>query len=98
MKPITDKAEISIEFPDKAYVGAFGHNSTFDAQSDAEGIKVKLSRPGADHRTAEVFLHYYLFADILTELAQSIAEHPPLDDAHRSDLLEAVRALERALG
>ena len=46
MKPITDKAEISIDFPDKAYVGAFGHNSTFDAQSDAEGIKVKLSRAG----------------------------------------------------
>ena len=96
MKSITDEAEVSIDFPDKSYVGLFGHGAGFDAVSDAKGVVIRLSRNGEDRRTVEVRLHYYLFADILAELSESIGT-VPLDDAHRSTLLEAVEKLERAL-
>jgi hypothetical protein len=97
MKPIADQAEVSIDFPDKAYVGAFTRNSGFDAHADAEGVSLKLSRPGEDRRTAEVHLHYYLFADILEELAMALAARPRLDEAHRAPLLKAARDLQRSL-
>ena len=51
MKPITDKAEVAIDFPDKAYIGAFGRHSGFEVSADAEGVTLKLSRPGDDSRT-----------------------------------------------
>ena len=96
MKSITDEAEVSIDFPDKSYVGLFGHGAGFDVNSDAKGVVIRLSRNGGERRTVEVHLHYYLFADILAELSESIGA-VPLDDAHRSTLLEAARKLEGAL-
>ncbi|MGY4510070.1 hypothetical protein ACVIN2_003524 [Bradyrhizobium sp. USDA 3650] len=30
-KPVPDKAEIALEYPDKFYVGTFGHSSRFEA-------------------------------------------------------------------
>ena len=32
--PITDKAQVSIDFPDKFYVGSFGRNSSLDVTAD----------------------------------------------------------------
>ena len=43
---IADKAEVSVDFPDKAYIGYFGHHSQFDAYADAEIVAIKLERPG----------------------------------------------------
>lgn len=97
MKPITDKAEVSIDFPDKAYVGSFGRHSGFDVSADAEGITLKLSRSGEDRRTAEIHLHYYLCADIVAELARAIAARPPIDEAHRDPMLTSAKELARAL-
>jgi len=97
MKPIVDKAEVAIDFPDKVYYGTFSRSSGFDVACDAEGARVKLTHAGTDRRTAEIHLHYYLLADILAALADSIAEKPPIDDAHRSELLDAVRRLDGAL-
>jgi len=97
MKPIVDKAEVAIDFPDKVYFGTFSRSSGFDVTCDGEGATVRLSRPGTDRRTAEIHLHHYLLADILTALAESIANKPPIDDAHRSELLDAVRSLYAAL-
>lgn len=94
MKPITDKAEVSIDFPDKAHVGSFGRQSGFGVSADGEGVMLKLSRSGDDPRTAEIHLHYYLCADILTELAKAIATLRPMDEAHRDPLLMATK--ERA--
>jgi hypothetical protein len=97
MKPITDKAEISVDFPDKAYIGSFSQHSSFEVRADGDGIAVKLVHPAEDRRTAEIHLHYYLLADILAEAAEAIAGRPALDDSHREPLLEAATKLERAL-
>jgi hypothetical protein len=97
MKPITDKAEISVDFPDKAYIGSFSQHSSFEVRADGDGIAIKLIHPSEDRRTAEIHLHYYLLADILAEAAQAIAGRPALDDSHREPLLEAATNLERAL-
>lgn len=97
MKPIIDKAEVSIDFPDKAYLGTFSRNSMFDVACDAERVRLRLSHPGADHRTAEIYLHYYLLADILRALAQSLDGIMPIDEAHLSELQGAVRNLEKSL-
>jgi cytochrome c len=47
---------------------------------------IKLVRPGEDRREAVIHLHYGLLAEILTELARSLAAHDPLDKQHRSEL------------
>ena len=31
LHPIADKAEVSVDFPDKAYIGSFSRHSQFDA-------------------------------------------------------------------
>jgi hypothetical protein len=31
LNPMADKAEVSVDFPDKAYIGSFRRNSQFDA-------------------------------------------------------------------
>jgi len=97
LKPIIDKAEVSIDFPDKAYLGTFSRNSMFDVTCDAERVRLRLSHPGADHRTAEIYLHYYLLADILGALSQSLDGIMPIDEAHLSELQSAVRNLEKTL-
>ncbi len=97
MKPITDRAEVAIDFPDKAYMGSFGRASSFEAGADAEGVWIKLARGGEDKRVAELHLHYYLFAGVLDDIARALAARPPLDAAHREVLEAAVRALLQAV-
>ena len=50
LHPISDKAEISVDFPDKAYIGSFGRHSQFDAYADDDSVAVRLVRPGEDRR------------------------------------------------
>jgi len=95
LHPITDKAEVSVDFPDKAYIG---RHSQFDAYADAESVAVRLVQPGEDRREAVIHLHYGLLAEILTELARSLAARAPLDEPHRRELAEAAQALAAALG
>ena len=45
-KPISDKAEIAIEYPDKLYVGTFERSSRFEAHLDPTGISLVLEHPG----------------------------------------------------
>ena len=42
-------------------------------------------------------LHYGLLADILVELAKSLASRPQLDEQHRIELNEAAQQLCRSL-
>ena len=97
MKSISDRAEVSVDFPDKAYMGAFGHESTFDVKVDTEEVLLRIVRAGAERREIAVYLHYYLLADILKELGQGLAKHAFLDEAHLSRLREGAEALFRAL-
>ena len=41
-KPISDKAEIALEYPDKLYVGTFERSSRFEAHVDQTGIALIL--------------------------------------------------------
>jgi hypothetical protein len=97
LHPITDKAEVSVDFPDKAYMGSFGRHSQFDAYADADSVAIRLVRPGEDRREAVMHLHYGLLAEILAELARSLTSRDPLDDLHRTELGEAAKQLAAAL-
>ena len=97
LHPIADKAEVSVEFPDKAYLGNFGRHSQFDAYADADSVAIRLVRPGEDRREAVVHLHYGLLADILGELARSLASRDPLDEQHRNELSAAAKQLAASL-
>src|SRR6266436_4484709 len=93
LHPIIDKAEVSVDFPDKAEIGSVGRHSQFDAYADADSVAVRLVRPGEDRREAVMHLHYGLLAEILAELARSLASRDPLDEQHRHELSEAAKQL-----
>ena len=97
MKPIQDKAEVSIDFPEKFYMGAFARESKFEAASENDGLLIKLYRPGDHKRTVEMHLHHHLLADILAGWADSLKHEPIQDDDHRKSLLDALKKLEKAL-
>jgi hypothetical protein len=97
LHPIADKAEVSVDFPDKAYMGIFSRHSQFDTYANADDVAIKLVRPGEDRREAVIHLHYGLLAEILAELARSLASRDPLDEQHRSELREAAQQLSASL-
>jgi hypothetical protein len=97
LHPIADKAEVSVDFPDKAYMGVFGRYSQFDAYANEDDATIKLVRPGEDRREAVIHLHYGLLSGVLAELARSLAARPPLDEVHRSELSEATKQLLASL-
>ena len=98
-KPIRDKAEVALEYPDKLYIGTYAQTARFDAQLDEAGISLSLHRTGdADVRkTIRMHFHYGLFAEILRDLAKTVTSMPPSDAVHREALREAARALYLAL-
>ena len=97
MKSITDRAEVSIDFPDKAYMGAFGRESSFDVKVEPDEVLLRIVRSGAERREIAVHLHYYLLADILKELGQGIARGE-IDDLHLKALREAAQVLAKSVG
>ena len=98
-KPIPDKAEVALEYPDKLYIGTFERTARFDAHLDETGISLSLHRTGtADVRkTVRMHFHYALFAEILCDLAKTVSSVPPADAAHRDALREGAKALYLAL-
>jgi hypothetical protein len=98
-KPIPDKAEVVLEYPDKFYSGTFERSSRFDAHVDATGISILLDRPGdaETRKSIHMHIHYALFADILRDLAKTVSAVPAGDVIHRDELREAAKALSDAL-
>ena len=98
-KPILDKAEVALEYPDKFYIGTFERSSRFDAHLDATGISLTLERTGDidTRKSVRMHINYDLFADILHDLAATVAAMRPDDVAHREALAEAAEALHEAL-
>jgi len=99
-KPVTGKAEIALEYPDKLYIGTFERSSRFDAHLDPTGIALTLERPGADdvHKSVHMHINFGLFADILRDLAATVGRIPRDDVMHRDQLATAVAELHAALG
>lgn len=98
MKPIADRAEVTIDLPDKLYMGSFTRHSTYAVTADGEQLGLRLSHADGPKRTVEFHLHYFLLADVLQDLAASLAARPALDEAHRGALEDAARALLKAVG
>jgi hypothetical protein len=98
-KPIPDKAEVVLEYPDKFYSGTFERSSRFDAHIDDTGISLLLDRSGdaETRKSIHMHIHYALFADILRDLAKTVSAMPTDDAAHRQALREGARALHEAL-
>jgi hypothetical protein len=98
-KPIADKAEVALEFPDKLYIGTFERSARFDAHLDQTGVSLALDRTGEVdvRKSVHMHFHYGLFADILKDLANTVASMPPDDADHRDALRAAAAALYRAL-
>jgi len=98
-KLIPDKAEIAVEYPDKVYIGTFGPTARFDAHLDETGISLTLERLGAEaeRKSVRVHFHFSLFAEILSDLARTVAAVPPADVVHREALRNGAEALYRAL-
>jgi hypothetical protein len=98
-RPITDKAEVAVEYPDKLYIGTFAHTARFDAHIDRTGIALTLELPGPVDLRKSVHMHFHhaLFADILRDLAKTAATLPPEDLTHRDSLRDAAKALYIAL-
>jgi len=98
-KPIPDKAEVALEYPDKLYIGTFERTARFDAHLDETGISLSLHRTGAIdvRKTIRMHFHYALFAEILRDLAKTVSALPPADVGHRDALREGAMALYRAL-
>lgn len=97
MKSISDRAEISIDFPDKAYMGAFGQESSFDVKVEPDEVLLRIVRSGAERREIAVHLHYFLLADILSQLGQGLVKHDFLDEMHLQKLREGAEGLVQAL-
>src|ERR1700741_710633 len=98
-RPIPDKAEVALEFPDKLYIGTFERSSRFDAHLDGTGISLSLHRTGAldERRSVRMHFHYSLFAEILRDLAGTAVALPAEDAAPRIDLRDAAAALCKSL-
>src|SRR6516225_2318914 len=98
-KPIPDKAEVAVEYPDKLYIGTFEQTARFDAHLDETGISLSLHRTGADdvRKSVRMHFHYGLFADILRDLAKTVNSMSASDFAHRAVLRDAAAALYSAL-
>src|SRR5260370_35449923 len=98
LHPIADKAEVSVDFPDKAYMGSFSRHSQFDAYADEDSVAIRLVRPGEDRREAVTHLHYGPLADILSDPARSLAPRAPLDERHRTEPSATRQQLAASLG
>ena len=98
-KPIPDKAEVVLEYPDKFYSGTFERSSRFDAHVDDTGILLVLDHPGdaEARKSVHMHIHYALFADILRELAKTVSAIPADDASHREALRDSAKALYEAL-
>ncbi len=96
MKPIPDRAEVALDFPDKAYLGSFGRSENFEVRAAADQVVLKLVRDGADRRVIEMHLHLALLAEILNELALEL-KSVELDDIRHQWLFAAATALKDSL-
>jgi hypothetical protein len=97
-KPILDKAEVALEYPEKFYSGTFERTSRFEASFNESGVSLILERQGSadERKSVHIHLHYGLFADVLNQLCESTSDLPE-GKLGREQLLRAVARLQRAL-
>jgi hypothetical protein len=97
-RPIPDKAEVALEYPDKFYSGTFERTSRFEASFDSRGVALLLERSGSPdvRKSVHIHIHYGLFADVLEQLAGSVSQIPS-DAVSRDHLRRAAKAMQKAI-
>jgi hypothetical protein len=98
-KPLPAKAEVALEYPDKLYMGTFDRDSRFDAHLDGKGLSLTLERVGDvdTRKSVHMHLNFELFAEILRDMARTVARIPGDDLVHRASLAEAASSLAKSL-
>jgi hypothetical protein len=97
-RPLTGKAEVVLEYPEKLFIGTFDRSDHFDARLDANEVLLTLQRQSGTEacRAARLHITPQVFANVLCRLAESpSATAPP--PAVRQALRVAAEALARAL-
>ncbi len=97
-KPILDRAEVGIDFPEKFYHGTFGKSSRFDVRRENDGVAITLDRGESEKRHVEFHIHYFLLEDILSSLTDELKDTDSIPREHRKKLLNAARKISDALG
>lgn len=97
-RPIIDKAEVALEYPDKFYSGTFERSSRFEAAFDSTGLALLLERTGSQdvRKSVHIHLHYGLFADVIERIAAT-ASSIPQNEVSYDHLKRAVSALAQAI-
>ena len=95
-KPIYDKAEVSIDFPDKFYHGSFSRSSRYNVATDNDGVHISFDRADGEKRHVGFHIHHHLFSDILTAIAEAI-DPASLTTSQREDLVGAAQSLVKSL-
>ena len=97
-KPIPDKAEIMVENSGSFSVVTFERPARFDAHFHDTGASILLDAPGGTDtgKSVHLHVHYALLADVLGDLAKSVAAIPA-GHAVRRKLADAAKALNEAL-
>jgi hypothetical protein len=98
-KPIPDKAEVAVEYPDKLYIGTLCGllGSTHTLTSPASRSHSSAPATEDERKSVHMHFHYALFAEIVRDLAKTVAALPKSDISHRTELREAAEALASAL-
>lgn len=97
IKPIIDKAEISVDFPGKTYMGSFTRHSGFEVTADKEGVRIQFLHRVGERRRVGLHIHYRLLADMLEEIGEALKSSEPLDHDQRKFLMSSADALQQAL-
>ena len=88
-KPIIDRAEVAIEFPDKFYHGSFGRGSRFDVKPESEGLVITLDRQGDEKRHVEFHVHYYLLEDLISAIADALEQDKAIPEQNLNGIKTA---------
>jgi len=97
-KPVSDKAQVTLEYPDKFYSGTFERSSRFEVSFDATGLLLLLEHPGSEdvRKSVHIHINYGLFSDILQQSSLQVPKIPK-DETHLEQLRRAVSAFEQSL-
>ncbi len=78
-------------------IETFGRAAPFDVHPDKGGISLTLHRSGAGEVPTRLRFHTALFADILSNLAETVSTAQPADAFDRAMLRDSANALFHAL-
>ena len=96
-KPITDRAEVAVDFPEKYYYGSFDRDATLDVRADEHGVHIDLDRRAGERRHVGFHLHFYLLAEVIDGLATALRKKDLMNSSQHDALERAASKLEKAL-